>query len=118
MCDSKYNFETGDFSMESGHFTQLVWKSSIALGIGKAVVPKGSMKCTYIVARYRAPGNYMGKFQKEVATGSFDPTMCSRLDDMLKELSNAPGAGMPPMGGPVKNPSVTKPSFKAPDAKG
>ena len=118
LCDSNYDFETGDFSMETGHFTQVVWKSSITLGIGKAVVPKGGMKCTYIVARYRPPGNYMGQFQNEVSPGTFSQSLCSKLDDMLKDISNAPGAGLPPQGPPVSNPSVSQDTVKSPGTKG
>lgn len=104
--------------METGHFTQVVWKSSITLGIGKAVVPKGNMKCTYIVARYRPAGNYMGKFQAEVLPGSFSQTMCGKLDDMLKDISNAPGAGLPPKGPPVSKPSVSQDKIKIPGTEG
>ena len=63
--------------METGHFTQLVWKSSVTLGIGKAVIKKDNMKCTFIVARYRPPGNYMGQFQTEVLPGSFSKSQNS-----------------------------------------
>ena len=118
ICDSEYDFETGDFSMETGHFTQLVWKSSVTLGIGKAVIKKDNMKCTFIVARYRPPGNYMGQFQTEVLPGSFSKSMCGKLDDMLKDISNAPGAGLPPKGRPVSNPSVSQNSIKTPGTKG
>ena len=104
--------------METGHFTQVVWKSSVTFGIGKAVVKKGNMKCTFIVARYRPPGNYMGQFQTEVLRGSFTESMCGKLDDMLKDISNAPGAGLPPKGRPVSNPSVSQSTLKTPGTKG
>ena len=45
-----------------GHFTQLVWKESAKLGIGKATGTKKNkdgtlMHCTYVVGRYLPPGN-------------------------------------------------------------
>lgn len=88
------------------------------MGIGKAVVSKGNMKCTFIVARYRPSGNYMGQFQTNVLPGSFSGTMCSKLDDLLKDLSNAPGAGLPPQGPPVSKPSVSQDKIKIPDKQG
>ena len=45
-----------------GHFTQMVWKSTTKIGVGIAY--RGSE--TYIVARYRAPGNYVGQYAENV----------------------------------------------------
>ena len=45
-----------------GHFTQVVWKSTKQLGIGKAV--KGNK--VYIVANYRPPGNCAAFFKDNV----------------------------------------------------
>jgi len=58
-----YNFKTGslqnkDTSYKSGiagHFTQVVWDTSVKLGIGMAYNEK--TKTTYVVGRYVAPGN-------------------------------------------------------------
>ena len=47
----------------SGHFTQVVWKGSEEMGIGKAQSKEGSW---YVVANYRPPGNMMGDFEKNV----------------------------------------------------
>ena len=104
--------------METGHFTQVVWKSSAKLGIGKSTAKKGNMMCTYIVGRYRPPGNFMGQFQKEVLQGTYSKDVCGKLADMIKDLSNIPGAGIPPKGGPVSDPSVAQDSLKKPSAKG
>ena len=104
--------------MKTGHFTQVVWKDSVSLGIGKATVPKGNKLCTYIVARYRPPGNYMGKFQTNVIQGRFNKEICGRLDDMVKDLSNAPGASMPQSGPPAADSSSAQDNFKAPDTQG
>jgi hypothetical protein len=51
----------------TGHFTQLVWKTSLKFGIGKAKSKNG---CTYAVAHYKKPGNYEGEtgrmFSREI----------------------------------------------------
>ena len=72
VCDPGYNFGSGSFSVKSGHFTQVVWKESTELGIGRAEVQQSGMKCAYIVGRYRPAGNMMGNFAENVLKGSFD----------------------------------------------
>ena len=72
MCDPGYNFGSGSFSVKSGHFTQVVWKGSTELGIGRAEVQQSGMKCAYIVGRYRPAGNMIGDFAENVLKGSFD----------------------------------------------
>jgi hypothetical protein len=59
----QYNFKHGGFTMETGHFTQLVWKDSKNLGVGIATSRGGK---TYVVAQYSPSGNMPGKFQKNV----------------------------------------------------
>lgn len=64
----------------SGHFTQLVWKTSVELGFGKAdgELPDG-MKCSYYVARYKPEGNMGGEYATNVLKGSFDPSYCKTI---------------------------------------
>ena len=57
-----YNFEKPGFSGSTGHFTQVVWKGSTHIGIGRAT-KKGK---TYVVANYIPPGNVEGQFEKNV----------------------------------------------------
>lgn len=47
----------------SGHFTQVVWKSSRAMGVG---VAQGSNGYTYVAVLYYPPGNYQGQFRANV----------------------------------------------------
>lgn len=59
---SSYNYSSGAFSARTGHFTQVIWKSSTQLGCGKA-------QCggqTLYVCRYSPPGNYSGEFVENV----------------------------------------------------
>ena len=38
---------------------------------------RNGLLCTYVVARYRPAGNFIGEFSKNVLKGSFDGTQCS-----------------------------------------
>ncbi|XP_034474818.1 Golgi-associated plant pathogenesis-related protein 1 isoform X2 [Drosophila innubila] len=58
-----YNWRRPSFQMNTGHFTQVVWKGSKELGVGFA-------KCgntIYVVCNYDPPGNYINMFQKNVS---------------------------------------------------
>ena len=69
----------------TGHFTQVVWKSTKKIGIAKQTRMHGGLKCTYIVARYSPEGNIHEDFEKNVEKGNFNETVCSELKhDLLK----------------------------------
>jgi hypothetical protein len=57
-----YDFKNPGFSMATGHFTQLVWKSSTKFGFGITVNKAG----TFGVGMYSPPGNYKGQFPQNV----------------------------------------------------
>ena len=62
-----YDFRSGAFSMETGHFTQLVWRGTTQLGCGRS-------SCRGLdvwVCQYDPPGNMLGAFQRNVL-----PTGC------------------------------------------
>jgi hypothetical protein len=59
----KYNYANGGFSSATGHFTQVVWKSSQNLGCGIGIRNGNSF---YGVAQYTPPGNVIGQFQQNV----------------------------------------------------
>lgn len=50
-------------SLKSGHFSQVVWKSSKLLGVGVAKNNKGRV---YVVANYSPAGNFVGYFRENV----------------------------------------------------
>ncbi|MFD3743316.1 CAP family protein [Nocardia sp. NPDC058633] len=55
-----YNFDTPTgFSLQTGHFTQVVWKASTKLGVGVAC-NTGGRGGQYVVAQYNPAGNMMG----------------------------------------------------------
>jgi hypothetical protein len=49
--------------MATGHFTQVVWKSSKSISVG---VAKGRGGTTFVVVNYYPPGNYKGQFSANV----------------------------------------------------
>ncbi|MEU7632075.1 CAP family protein [Nocardia sp. NPDC049220] len=58
--EKDYDYRKPGFSMETGHFTQVIWKSTERLGVARACVPDSSE--TYVVANYDPPGNYEGRY--------------------------------------------------------
>ena len=72
VCSPGYQFNRGSQNKGTGHFTQVVWKESTLLGIGRAESEQGGMKCAYIVGRYKPAGNYIGEYQQNVPRGNFD----------------------------------------------
>lgn len=57
--------------VQIGHFTQVVWKATKRVGVGIAVIKRGFLTKTYIVARYSPPGNYQGQFKQQVGNSVF-----------------------------------------------
>ncbi|XP_078363438.1 Golgi-associated plant pathogenesis-related protein 1-like [Oculina patagonica] len=54
------------FSPVTGHFTQVVWKATKAVGVVQASMGSGFSKQTFIVARYRPGGNIFRMFKENV----------------------------------------------------
>ncbi len=64
---SKYDFRRGGFSMETGHFTQVVWRATSMIGCG-------SSRCNGMqiwVCNYETAGNVEGEYRENV-----QPTSC------------------------------------------
>ncbi|XP_044269926.1 uncharacterized protein LOC123014738 isoform X4 [Tribolium madens] len=57
-------------SLKSGHFTQVVWKSSELLGVGVAKNSQGSI---YVVANYSPAGNFVGHYVENVPPLTLTP---------------------------------------------
>eukprot|EP00111_Clytia_hemisphaerica_P008261 TCONS_00024097-protein len=101
VCDPGYTFNPAPpFGGMAGHFTQVVWKISVKLGIGMAEGQVNGDKCIFSVGRYREAGNYGGKFEENVKQGSFNKaTHCAKgkIDELLglneKGASIAGGGG-------------------------
>ncbi|KAG0677129.1 hypothetical protein C6P41_002201 [Kluyveromyces marxianus] len=59
-----YDFSNGQFSTQTGHFTQLVWKNSTKLGCAYLIC--GKYYGQYTICEYDPPGNIVGQFQQNV----------------------------------------------------
>ncbi|KAF2967945.1 hypothetical protein GQX73_g5637 [Xylaria multiplex] len=59
----KYNFRRPGFSQATGHFTQLVWKSTTDVGCGRRLCGERGW---YLVCEYWPRGNVIGAFRDEV----------------------------------------------------
>ncbi|KAK6529989.1 hypothetical protein TWF694_003365 [Orbilia ellipsospora] len=57
-----YDFKKPGFSMETGHFTQMIWRSTTEVGC--AVRKCGDR--TMVKCNYRAPGNFPDQFEANV----------------------------------------------------
>lgn len=55
----RYRQCCGSNFKNTGHYTQMVWHSTTAVGIGVAVSSRGE---TYVVARYNPAGNWQGQY--------------------------------------------------------
>jgi pathogenesis-related protein 1 len=58
----RYNFRSGGFSMQTGHFTQLAWRGTTHLGCARASC--GSIDVW--VCQYDPPGNVQGQYRQNV----------------------------------------------------
>lgn len=56
--DYRYGVLNENNWYKTGHYTQMVWKNTTHVGLGKAVCPNGAV---IIVGNYNPPGNYLGQ---------------------------------------------------------
>lgn len=59
---ASYKFPNGGFSMQTGHFTQVVWRGTTAVGCGRSRC-KGM---DIFVCEYDPPGNWEGQYRENV----------------------------------------------------
>lgn len=64
-----YNFNHPGFSMNTGHFTALIWRETQKVGFGLA---KGKSGWYYGVGQYDPSGNWDGQYEKNVPPPYFN----------------------------------------------
>lgn len=74
-------------NLKSGHFTQVVWRSSEFLGVGVAKNTQGSI---YVVANYSPAGNFVGHYVENVP-----PVKPSFYGKPLSREDSAAGSSKP-----------------------
>lgn len=63
----EYDFNKAEFSHETGHFTQMVWKETTTVGCGRRKCDgRGGSPGWYVVCEYFPPGNVIGAFEENV----------------------------------------------------
>ncbi|GHJ85726.1 hypothetical protein NliqN6_2128 [Naganishia liquefaciens] len=68
---AQYDYNNPTFSPTTGHFTQMVWKSTTQLGCALITCPaktlyQASSSSSYLICEYYKPGNYLGQFATQV----------------------------------------------------
>ncbi|KAH1000065.1 uncharacterized protein LOC109533085 isoform X2 [Dendroctonus ponderosae] len=71
-------------TLKSGHFTQVIWKSSESLGVGVAKSSQGSI---YVVANYSPAGNFVGHYVENCPP--LKPTFYDSIPDMAQNAAQA-----------------------------
>lgn len=89
-----YNFSTGTSSGgSSGLFTQLVWKASTQMAFGIKTGLSGGKYWTYLVVRYKPPGNFAGQFLSNVGNLiSSVTTVSTTPGSTVSTVSTTPGS--------------------------
>lgn len=78
----QYNFnqEPSTLHVNAGHFSQMVWRSSIEIGIGKAKTRCGKM---FVVVNYKPAGNVIGEFQNNIFPTEKTSEKSDEIEGML-----------------------------------
>ncbi|KAG1462416.1 hypothetical protein G6F56_005521 [Rhizopus delemar] len=61
-----YDYNNPGFGMDTGHFTQVVWKGTTEIGCGVKVCDNLGKGYKLYTCSYNAPGNYEGEFAANV----------------------------------------------------
>ena len=107
-----YDFDNPGFSQKTGHFTQLVWKSSAQIGCGSAC---NSLNHCYITCNYYPPGNYLNRFDTNVFPLKEDEPDTETPDTEIPD-TETPGTETPATETPVtETPDTETPGTETPN---
>ena len=98
-----YDFNNPGFSISTGHFTQVIWKSSKMIGSGIA----RSSRYVYIVTQYSPSGNYRNQFQDNVLP------LVSLPSPIIPPNAPLSPATLPPLA-PLSPPTPLAPAYPPP----
>ncbi|KAF6264251.1 CAP domain-containing protein [Scenedesmus sp. NREL 46B-D3] len=109
-----YNFNNPSFSSATGHFTQVVWRSSSTIGCAvqsckNGLGGTGWRQGSLVVCRYSPAGNVLGSFQTNVLPASSNPPAVTPPPP-----ANPPPANPPPLNPPPANPPPATPPPSGP----
>lgn len=62
----KFDFADPKFTPGTGHFSQIVWKGTKEIGVGRSYTTDGRV---FVVCNYYPAGNVIGRFQENVSKG-------------------------------------------------
>jgi len=99
--NKQYNYTRANYSPETGHFTQLVWKNTKYIGLGYINSKFNNM---LIVMQFDPPGNMLGDFGSNV----FPPTTSTTFSPPPPQLVRQPPPPPPQL---VKQPPPPPPQF-------
>ena len=57
-----YDYNNHGFASNTGHFTQVIWKTSLRVGVG---IARGTDR-VIVCAQYSPQGNFLGQFSANV----------------------------------------------------
>jgi uncharacterized protein YkwD len=82
-----YDYRRAEFGENTGHFTQLVWKNTTAVGCERRLCEMG----WYLVCEYWPRGNVVGQFSSEVDTQIKGDTSVASMPTLSRLLTFSVG---------------------------
>ncbi|XP_044574347.1 uncharacterized protein LOC123258417 isoform X3 [Cotesia glomerata] len=79
--ETQHQYNREPTTLKTGHFTQIVWRSSTELGVGMARNRNGEV---YVVCNYNPAGNFLGSFMENVLPPVESTSSPSRFTARLK----------------------------------
>lgn len=113
---NEYDFNKAKFDHETGHFTQLVWRSTKSVGCAKAISsgPRGGV---YLVCNYDPPGNFLGEESENVLVAIADSVTAQALKPTtIKPAATTTTTTSAPITSTTKAPTTTTTTSVAPTA--